>query len=67
VIISQANRFSCVMKLSHFLRYFENTHGVLLPCDKVDEEAAKLGIVIDRTGETRGDNKPSFEQPPVAA
>jgi hypothetical protein len=39
-----------VMKLSHFLRYYNNTHGSTLPQERADEEAAKQGIIIDRSG-----------------
>jgi hypothetical protein len=46
------------MKLSHFLRYYQNTYGIALPPDEADEEAAKLGIIIDRTGESTTERKP---------
>ena len=39
------------MKLSHFLRYYQNIKGISLPPEKAEKEAAKHGIIIDRPGE----------------
>jgi hypothetical protein len=45
------------MKLSHFLRYYQNMYGIGLPPEEADEEAARLGIIIDRTGESITERK----------
>ncbi|HUK46359.1 MAG TPA: hypothetical protein VLW06_02160 [Terriglobales bacterium] len=52
----------CRAKLSQFLRYYENLHGVQLSAEMVEEEAAKSGCEIDYDGED-----PVFvARPPVA-
>ena len=48
-----------VMKLSQFLRYYQNTKGVSLPQEEAEEEAVKYGMTIDRSGEV-GSNVKSF-------
>ena len=62
VITSKRTQLSCVMKLSHFLRYYRNKYGIALPPEEADEEAAKLGLTIDRTGETTTKKKPAGER-----
>ncbi len=47
-----------VMKLSQFLRYYQSMKGVSLPPEKVEEEAAKYGMTIDRSGEVDSNIKP---------
>jgi len=42
-----------VMKLAHYLRYYERRHGTKLSPEAVDEEAAKEGFVLDHSDETR--------------
>jgi hypothetical protein len=39
------------MKLSHFLRFYQNLKGLPLSREEAELEAAKLGISIDRSGE----------------
>jgi hypothetical protein len=41
----------CVMKLAHYLRYYEARHGTPLSPEMADREAAKEGFLIDHTGE----------------
>jgi len=41
----------CVMKASLYIRFYERRHGVKLPHDRADEEAAKEGFVLDHSGE----------------
>jgi hypothetical protein len=41
----------CVMKLTHYLRYYERTHGTRLSPEEADKEAAKEGFVLDHRGE----------------
>jgi hypothetical protein len=43
----------CVMKLAHYLRYYERRHGVKLSPEVADKEAAKEGFVLDHGGGTR--------------
>ena len=57
MITSKGGQLSCVMKLSHFLRYYQNMYGIGLPPEEADEEAARLGIIIDRTGESITERK----------
>src|SRR5215470_17927054 len=40
-----------VMKLSHFLGFYENTKGVSLCPERAEEEATKCGVIIDHSGE----------------
>jgi hypothetical protein len=58
----------CVMKLAHYLRYYERRHGTRLLPEMADKEAAKEGFVLDHSGETRrSDHKPNREQKRSAA
>jgi len=45
------------MKLSHFLRYYQDMYGIALPPEEAEDEAAGLGIIIDRTGEAATEAK----------
>jgi hypothetical protein len=56
----------CVMKLSHYLRYYERMHGTKLSPEMADKEAAKEGFVLDHSGE-RSDHKADREQKKSAA
>jgi len=47
-----------VMKLSQFLRYYQNTKGVSLSPEKAEDEAAKYGMIIDRSGEVDSNIRP---------
>jgi hypothetical protein len=49
----------CVMKLAHYLRYYERRHGTRLSPELADREAAKEGFVLDHSGGTIG----SWHQP----
>jgi hypothetical protein len=42
----------CVVKLSSFLRYYENVHGIRLSPEMAEQEAPKEGFVIDYAGES---------------
>jgi len=42
----------CVVKLSQFLRYYENVHGIRLSPEIADQEASKEGFLIDYAGES---------------
>jgi hypothetical protein len=44
----------CVMKLAHYLRYYEQRHGSRLSPELADQEAAKEGFALDHGGETGG-------------
>ena len=46
-------KIPCVMKASMFIRFYENQHGVVLPPEKADQEAAKEGFVLDHSGERK--------------
>jgi hypothetical protein len=43
----------CVVKLSQFLRYYENVHEIQLSPELADQEASKEGFAIDYAGESR--------------
>jgi hypothetical protein len=62
VITHKGSQLFCVMKLSHFLRYYGNMYGIALAPEKADKEAARLGIIIDRTGEATTEIKPPSER-----
>jgi hypothetical protein len=58
----------CVMKAVHYLRYYQNKHGIKLSPEMADKEAAKEGFVLDHSGETkRPDHKADREQKRSAA
>jgi hypothetical protein len=60
----------CVMKLAHYLLYYERRHGTKLSPEMADREAVKEGFVLDHTGggETRKfDHKTDREQKRSAA
>ena len=42
------------MKLSHYLRCYEERHGIRLSPELVEQEALKEGIILDFSGETSG-------------
>jgi hypothetical protein len=44
------------MKLSHFLRFYRNIKGVTLAPEEAEEEASRLGITIDRSGEGKAES-----------
>lgn len=56
----------CVMKAVHYLRYYENKHGIKVSPEMADKEAAKEGFVLDHSGETK-DRKADREQKRSAA
>ena len=59
----------CVMKLAHYLLYYERRHGTKLSPEMADREAVKEGFVLDHTGgETREfDHKTDRKQKRSAA
>ncbi len=52
----------CRMKLSHYLRYYENGHRIRLSPEKAEKEALKEGIVLDFSGEASGTNTSPFSE-----
>lgn len=52
----------CVVKLSQFLRYYENVHGIRLSPEMADQEASKEGFLIDYAGESRIPAKSASKQ-----
>jgi hypothetical protein len=50
----------CVMKLAHYLSFYERRHGTRLSPELADQEAAKEGFALDHGGETRrsGNSRP---------
>ena len=48
---SKDRKGAIVMKLSHFLRFYQNIKGVSLSPQRAEEEAPKCGVIIDHSGE----------------
>jgi hypothetical protein len=44
----------CVMKLTHYLRYYERRYGIRLSPEMAEKEAAREGFILDRSGGTAG-------------
>ena len=57
----------CVMKLEHYLRYYEQRHGTRPSPEMVDKEAANEGFVLDRSGESGGPSNSHNTKKAVAA
>lgn len=45
-----------VMKLQHYLRYYEQQHGIRLTREMAEKEAMKEGFILDHNGESSGSN-----------
>jgi hypothetical protein len=54
ITFNQGKNVPRVMKLSHFIRYYEQRPGVRLPPEMVDPEDAKEGVVLGRWNEAIG-------------
>ncbi len=43
-----------VMKLQHYLRYYQQRNGIRLTREMADKEALKEGFILDHSGESGG-------------
>lgn len=55
------------MKLSHYLRCYEQRHGIQLTRESAEQEALKEGIVLDFSGEASGTNCKTTGEPKQVA
>lgn len=48
---NQGKEIPCLMKLAHYLQYYEQRHGIRLSREAAEIEAAREGFILDRGGE----------------
>jgi hypothetical protein len=50
ITCNQGKGIPCVMKLTHYLRYYEQRYGSRISPEMAEKEAAREGFVLDLTG-----------------
>ena len=52
ITCNQGKEIPCLMKLTHYLQYYEQRYGVRLSREAAEKEAAREGFILDRSGES---------------
>lgn len=50
ITCNDGKNIPCLMKLTHYVRYYQQRYGVQLSREMAEKEAAREGIVLDLSG-----------------
>ena len=50
ITCNEGKNIPCLMKLTHYVRYYQQRYGILLSREMAVREAAREGMVLDLSG-----------------
>lgn len=50
ITCNEGKNIPCLMKLSHYVRYYQQRYGIRLSREMAEKEAAREGMVLDLSG-----------------
>jgi hypothetical protein len=61
ITCNEGKNMPCLMKLTHYLRYYQQRYGIQLSREMAEKEAAREGIVLDLSGASEPKSKPKTQ------